>query len=169
MYSVQSLGLACLAALIWCTSASSEVHVAFVHPESYSDVGRYGSYGARERDAVLRDLRQHLEHLGERYLKPHQVLQVEVLDIDLAGHYEPWRVRAYDVRILRGVTWPRIKVRYVWQEDGRILASAEESIADLHYLWQPAASYTNDSLRYEKVMLDEWFHERFVAGRPPRN
>ena len=118
---------------------------------------------------MLRDLRQHLERLGTRHLKPHQVLQVEVLDIDLAGHDEAWHGRAYDVRILRDVTWPRIKVRYVWEEDGRILASVEESIAALHYLWQPAASSTNDPLRSEKVMLDDGFRRRFVARRLPRD
>ena len=47
---------------------------------------------------------------------------------------------------MRDVTWPRIKVRYVLEEGDKMLASAEESIADLNYLLQPAAYYANDPL-----------------------
>jgi hypothetical protein len=141
--------------------AEAAVSVSFVEPDRYSDAGLYRGYGPAAREAVLREIGQHLERLGERYLKPSQALKVEVLDIDLAGRFEPWRPYAYDARIIRSITWPRMTIRYALEEDGRVTTSAEESIADLDYLMHADLRTSRDPLRYEKAMLDDWFRARF--------
>jgi hypothetical protein len=148
-------------------AACAAVEVFFVHPERYSDAILDQGYGAKAREPVLRNIREHLEGLGARHLKPGQTLRIDVLDIDLAGRFEWWRPYAYNVRILRGVTWPRIAVRYTLQEEDRTLLVAEESISDLNYQTRMAVSLPNDRLKYEKAMLDDWFRTRFVKFRPP--
>ena len=147
-------------------TACSAVEVSFVHPERYSDATLGQGYGAKAREPVLRNIRAHLEGLGAR-LKPGQTLRIDVLDIDLAGRFEWWRPYAYNVRILSGVTWPRIAVRYTLQEEDRTLVAAEESISDLNYQTRMAVSLSSDPLRYEKAMLDDWFRTRFVKLKPP--
>ena len=87
----------------------------------------------------------------------------QLLSQAVAGHFLP----AYDARILRGVTWPRMKLRYALKENGRVVLSAEEAIADLNYLSSPTFYGPSDSLRYEKRMLDDWFRARIVERRPP--
>jgi hypothetical protein len=141
--------------------AAAAVNVSFVEPERYSDAGFRRSHDPAERERVFGDIRQHLERLGERYLKPSQTLKIEVLDIDLAGRFEPWRPFAYDVRFKRSITWPRMTLRYALEEGGRVAASAEESIADLDYLAHADLRTSSDPLRYEKAMLDDWFRARF--------
>jgi Protein of unknown function (DUF3016) len=148
-------------------AAIAAVEVSFVNPKRYSDATLGGGYGDKAREPVLRNIREHLERLGARYLKPDQTLKIDVLDIDLAGRFEWWRPYAYNVRILRGVTWPRIAVRYTLQEDDRTLLSAEESVSDLNYQMRTAASLSSDPLKYEKAMLDDWFRARFVRFKPP--
>jgi hypothetical protein len=74
---------------------------------SYRDAGRHGGYGVEADVPVLKELREHLVRLGERSLEEGDVLAIDVLDIDRAGRYEPWRAAGYDdVRIMRDVTWP---------------------------------------------------------------
>ena len=148
-------------------TASAAVEVSFVHPERYTDAAFGHGYGDKAREPVLRHVREHLELLGARHLKPNQTLRIDVLDIDLAGRFEWWRPYAYNVRIMRGITWPRIAVRYTLQEGDRTLLVAEESISDLNYQTRMAVSLSNDPLRYEKVMLDDWFRTRFVKLTPP--
>ncbi len=142
-------------------SAQAAVEVAFVHPERYSDAGLDRGYGPATRDPVLKGIREHLERLGARYLKPNQTLKIDVLDIDLAGRFEWWRPYAYNVRIMRGVTWPRVAMRYTLEENGTTVLSAEEAVMDLNYQMRLGTSLSSDPLRYEKEMLGDWFRNRF--------
>ena len=111
-------------------------------------------------------IQQHLERLGERYLKPGQDLTIEVIDIDLAGRFELWRINARDLRIMREVTWPGIEVRYTLEQNGVVVESGEEAVTDLNYLMRAGIAYSSGSLRYEKAMLEEWFRTRFVERQP---
>ena len=167
MQAVRCLLLSWLV-LVWSISAPAAVSVSFIEPESYSDANLDGSYRAQAGDKGLNDIQRHLEMLGERYLASGQELRVEILDIDLAGRYEPWRARAYGVRIMRDITWPRIKLRYVLENEGTVASTAEESVADMNYLGRSSLYYSSDRLRYEKQMLDDWFRARFVEHYAPR-
>jgi hypothetical protein len=150
--------------------ASASVSVSFVEPEHYTDLKRHDfSYNARQRQVILDRLQAHLESLGAKHLAPNQSLSIEVLNIDLAGRYEPFLLDHQDGRLVDRVTWPSMTMRYVLTEDGSEVINAEERVADLSYLEQTTGRYSSDSLRYEKRMLDEWFVKRFVQKRPPRN
>ncbi|MGJ7507370.1 DUF3016 domain-containing protein [Variovorax sp. GT1P44] len=149
------------------TSASvsaADLSVVFVHPEKYTDAVYAHPYGdAAERDVVLRDVERHFMRLADRGLAAGDSLRIEVLDIDLAGWFEPWRFRGYDnVRILRDITWPRFKLRYTLTRDGQPVASAEEQVLALNYLMTVNPYSPEDRLRYEKAMLDDWFDQRIV-------
>ena len=43
----------------------------------------------------------------------------------------------------------------------RPVASGEEWVSDKSYLMGIGARYSNDSLVYEKTMLNDWFRNRF--------
>jgi hypothetical protein len=145
-------------------ASAAELSVVFVHPEKFTDAVYSHPYGdAQERDVVLRDVERHLQGLADRGLPPGDSLRIEVLDIDLAGWFEPWRFRSYsNVRILRDITWPRIKLNYTLKRGDQVLASAEEQVVDLNYLMTVNRYSPDDRLRYEKAMLDEWFDKRIV-------
>jgi hypothetical protein len=141
-----------------------------VEPEHYRDLKRHDStYNDRQREHILNRLRAHLERLGAKHLSDNQSVAIEVLDIDLAGRYEPFLFGTNDGRLADRVTWPSMTMRYTFIEDGREVISAEERVADLSYLDQPTSlRYSTDALRYEKRMLDEWFVKRFVQRKAPR-
>lgn len=154
-----------LAVIAPALAVSPIVTVSFENPAGYTDAGlRYGK-GPNSVDSTLRGIRAHLEQLGNRYLQPGQELKLDVLDIDLAGQFEPWRPRAYDVRVMRGVTRPKITVRYVLEQGGEVVSRGEDVIRDMNYQMQVGTGYSNDSLRYEKLMLDEWFKARFAPAQ----
>lgn len=104
MRAMRYLAIACLTALVWATPADAAVSVTFVDPETYTDAGLYRAYGPRSREPAMEGIRRYLEKLGARTLAPDQKLSIEVLDIDLAGRFEPWRAAAYDVRFMTSVT-----------------------------------------------------------------
>jgi hypothetical protein len=138
------------------------VSVNFIEPDKYTDLRqREFKVSDADREKILNDLRSHLESLGTE-LQPHQSLTVDVLDVDLAGQAEVIDSNQQDERIAREFTAPRMKVRYVFEEGGQVIASAEETISDQNYLNHPTLRYDSDPLRYEKYMLDSWFRQRFV-------
>ena len=154
--------------LAWSAPATAAITVSFIEPEHYRDASLDGAYPDEADDKGMREIRRHLESLGERYLASGQELKVEILDIDLAGRHEPWRAHAYRVRIMRDITWPRIRLRYVLENEGIVATTTEESVIDMNYLGRPSVYYESDRLRYEKQMLDDWFRARFVEHRAPR-
>lgn len=144
----------------------ANLSVVFVHPETFRDAVYSQPYGDEQgRAPVLRDIERHLRQLADRVLPPGESLHIEVLDIDLAGWFEPFRRPTYaDIRTLRDITWPRILLRYKLMRGDQLVASAEEQVADLNYLMTVNSYPVGDRLRFEKAMLDVWFDRRFVTS-----
>ncbi|MGE7989530.1 DUF3016 domain-containing protein [Pseudomonas sp. NPDC089554] len=146
------------------TPANVEVH--FDHPEKFRDASLDSRGYERGADAqVIKALTEHLQKLALRYLPPGQQLRIDIRDIDLAGRYEPWNSRAYDVRFMREITWPSIDLSYTLSQPGRPDQQAEERVSDKMYLSRPGRQASSDRLYAEKSMLGDWFRQRF-AQRP---
>ncbi|HEY1102603.1 MAG TPA: DUF3016 domain-containing protein [Burkholderiaceae bacterium] len=146
-------------------ASAATLNITFAQPERYTDAAYRSALSTeKERAAVQRDIAQHLRQLTEKTLPADHALSIEVLDIDLAGHFEPFHFRdGSDVRIVREVTWPRITLRYRLSRGGQTLGSAEEQLADLNFLASINRYASGDRLRYEKSMLDDWFVRRFTT------
>ncbi|HEY6510805.1 MAG TPA: DUF3016 domain-containing protein [Burkholderiaceae bacterium] len=158
MHSIATAALLSLAVVA--ASAAGTVNVTFVEPDKFYDAGN----SKHDEPANLKTIEQHFKELGERYLADGQVLNISVLDIDLAGYMKPLAGQAREVRLTKGAAdWPRIKVRYSLEANGAPVKSAEETLADLNYgRHGQTYVYTNrDPLRFEKQMIDSWFQARF--------
>ena len=153
--------LAALASGFWCATAGAAVTVVFSAPESFQDASLQVGYRVNADEPALREIDKHLRKLGERFLPPAASLQVEILDVDLAGRFEPWRPNLHGVRIMNSLTWPAIRLRYTLLRDGRVEASSEERIIDQMYLARQRTWFASERLGYEKQMLDDWFRARF--------
>lgn len=156
---------AALVGLCLAAPARSEVLVNFVHPERFTDANTRGDFPAKADSPALASLRRTLQELGARYLPADTKLQVEVLDLDLAGRYEPWRFEARDVRIMRDVDPPRIRLRYALERPGQPPVSREETVTDMLYLTRPELRFrSGDTLAVEKAVLADWFRHRFAPA-----
>jgi hypothetical protein len=83
----------------------------------------------------------------------------------MAGEYEPWRPRAYGVRIVRDVYPPRIDLRFrLAAADGSLLKEGECKLRDPAFMATALLYFRDDPLRYEKALLDDWL-ERELSAR----
>jgi hypothetical protein len=141
--------------------AAGSVQVNFVQPEKFTDVR--DSY--LQSDRYLELIKQNLTEAALPYLADGQVLKVDVLDVDLAGEVRPG-ARPYDLRILKGgADWPRIKLRYTLEAGGQTVKSGEAVVQDMAYLQRTLAGPgSQDALRYERRMLDDWFKQTFAKA-----
>ena len=143
-------------------AAPTPVTVSFIKPEKFVDAT--SEYRSNTREQVTKDIAAYLAELGKRYLPEGQRLEIEITDIDLAGRYEPWQTNFRDTRFMHDVTWPRINLRYRLIGASGELAHGEEAVSDMQYLMNPGLRSSNDRLRYEKSMLDNWFRNRFSGS-----
>jgi hypothetical protein len=117
-----------------------------------------------EREELLERLSEHFVKLAKT-LPAGQQLQVEVLDVDLAGAIEPFTRGMQQVRVLRGqADWPRMHLRYSIVQDGKVIKSGEDQLRDMSYLNRANRYAPGELLRYEMRMLDEWFSKTVAAG-----
>ncbi len=135
--------------------------VRFVDPDKFTDARD----GMLRREDVLKTVEERLKQLSEKKLPASQTLQVDVLDIDLAGDAFP-RTALRETRVLRGrADWPRMHLRYTLREGDKVIKSGDDHLADMNYLMGSLRASQDGSLPYEKRMLDNWFDERIVASK----
>jgi len=142
-------------------AAAGTVNVSFIEPDKFYDSGN----NQFDKPVNLKTIESFLQDLGKRYLPDGQVLDIEVLNVDLAGYWRP--TRQGDLRIVRGnADWPSFQLRYKLAADGQAIKQGEERVADMNYTDKIPTYSTREPLRHEKQMLDSWFRARF--GAPPQ-
>ena len=155
---IRQAALAALLAL-GAGAASAAATVSYAQPERFSDV----PFAPWERERVLTGLTEHFNKLAAR-LPAGQDLNVEVLDVDLAGQTWPTLMSAQDLRIMNGrADWPRMSMRYTITQGGQVVRRGEENLSDMGYMNRINRYYGGDALRYEKQMLDDWFKTRIAV------
>lgn len=147
--------LAAAAALAAAAPASAGVRVTFADSTRSADDQYRGV-------AVRKELKAYLQRLGAQ-LERGIDLDIEVLHIDLAGWDPSTRGSPFSPRLFTAATWPKIRLRYVLTKNRKPIASEEDFVADHFYLTQRGYASSSDPLRYEKIMLNEWFRTRFAS------
>ena len=168
--NLKSLILTCLtgamaaaplpAAVTVAPGADSRIAVIFVQPQNFTDVRR--TYLGDTSVELLGEIQKFIRETGESSVPEGMKLQVRVTDIDLAGDFEPWRdSRLTDVRILRAIYPPRIKLEFqLTDRDGHVVRSGQRDLSDLAY--QMRLTWPKDDyLRHEKDLLRDWYSTEF--------
>jgi hypothetical protein len=138
----------------------ARIHVVFVEPEKFTDARR--AEFKPNSEAVLDAIAKFMREMGEETLPPEMNLDIRVIDIDLAGNFEPWRGPQSDqVRIANQLYPPRIVLEFrVIDARGQVIQSGKRDLTDLNY--QLRTFYPmDDYLRYEKDLLRHWFIREF--------
>lgn len=152
---LRSLALAALAALAAPAAMAGTAVVKFTNPDDYTDI----PYS--EKQTILDQFSEHFSK-QVKSLPAGVTLNVEVLDIDLAGEVRPNFRNPNDIRVRKGRgDGPVMKVRYSLTENGKELLKGEETLTDVRYLQRSNRHYGDEELRYEKQMIDDWLRERF--------
>ena len=145
-------------------SPEAPVQVRFPDPEAFTDASF--DHRASSRGEVMQELAAYLVARATPLLSPGQRLRIDIVDVDLAGRYEPWTSPGHDIRYLRDTTWPRLRLTYRLEDaQGASVAGATEDLSDMNYRMRAGLRSDPDRLRYEKAMLDDWLRARFGASK----
>lgn len=146
----------------------TSVQVSYINAANFIDAGDWPG----QNESTMTALTRHLEALGQRWLPTGARLEIQVLQIDLAGYVEPAVQQSQRLRVLRGGgDWPRIDLRYTLTRADGTTVRGEESLNDKTYLLRPIQGRdAGDPLRFERRLLSQWFETRFGSkpGSTPR-
>jgi hypothetical protein len=155
--NLSAVALAASTLLMASAPAWAGTTVSYTKPEEFTDL----PFVPQDREQVLHQLTDYLVKLGSK-LPEGQELNIEITDIDLAGRLIPSRRAGNDLRVMNGgADWPRIRLRYTLQENGRQISHGEAALSDMNYMNNANRVSANESLRYEKKMIDDWFYKTF--------
>lgn len=145
--------------------ADGTVSVSFQQPEQFTDVSERQFKTAPDRNQNLKQLKSWLEKRASKLLAADQQLSVTILDIDLAGGFEPWHgPNLQDVRVVKDIYPPRMKLRFqLKRADGSALSEGERELKDLGYLMK-AGNNGSDALAHDKALLDTWLKKEFPVA-----
>jgi hypothetical protein len=142
------------------------VQVTFSAPEKFTDAKDAFMETEKGRDAILGQLKDYITTRAPHYLAEGQRLTITVTDVDLAGDFEPGRGSQWDdVRIVKDIYPPRINLSFqVTDADGNVVKSGTRKLQDMDFMMNISIN-TNDSLRFEKTMLNDWMSSEFKSTR----
>jgi Protein of unknown function (DUF3016) len=144
----------------------ARAQVIFFEPDRFTDVKDSYMGSDKGRDAILDQLRDYIQERAKVYVADGLNLTVTVTDVDLAGDFEPARGgRWMDVRIVKDIYPPRIELSFqLTAPDGTVLKQGERKLTDTAFQMKLSIN-TNDALRYEKALLDDWMRTDFAKAR----
>jgi hypothetical protein len=166
-FLLAALGLISCGACANETTTPPRVDVVYVNPEKFTDV-RDSAYSAdKGRDEYLGDLKEHIEKQANKYIPEGQHLALRITDVKLAGDFEPLRgPRFEDVRIIRDIYPPRINLEFkLTDTNGKVLKEGVRKISDINFLSTINPYFPDETLRYEKKLLDDWFYNEFGEAK----
>lgn len=148
-------------------AARADIVTRFVEPVRYTDAqNRFGS-GLSLR-VTLGEIHRIIEGEGRRVLRPGESLTIEVVEIDLAGFEQPGANVPYGVRVVRDITPPRLRLRFVLSANGRPILAGEETLTDQNFLIG-SSHRSGSTFAYERELIRNWMRDRIAERRPARS
>ncbi len=143
--------------------ASGPVSVVWTDPAKFSDITSSGNrYAAAQGDWLIQ-LASYMRKQAGKRLTPGNRLELTILDIQLAGRYEPWRgPSGQDIRVISDNTQPRMLIKFrELNASGQMVTEGERTLTDPAFLQHTRATNDIDPLRFEKYMIDSWLRQEF--------
>lgn len=140
----------------------SPVTVTFEDSDKFTDAR--SSFGGSTDQHYLDTLSKHLQKAASKRLAAGQKLEVSIKDIDLAGDFLPGRASTQDVRIVKEIYIPRVKLTFkLLDADGKVLKEGERSLSDLNFMMNIGIIGRNEPLFYDKELLSSWVNKEFKS------
>lgn len=143
------------------TSFAADVEVEWTNPDKYRDIDAGDSHRKHFKERTFKSFEKHFNKLAQS-LPAEQKLVINVTDVDLAGDVNFGGI--HRIRIIKSIYFPRMEFSYkLLDAEKNIIKEDELSLKDMSFMIGTRLKYSNESLSYEKDMLDDWFRKTFLT------
>ncbi len=138
---------------------AANVEIKWTEPGKYRDIDAGENNRKHFREQTFKNFEKHFSKLASQ-LPEGQTLKIEVTDIDLAGTTFHGGINR--IRVVKGMYPPRMEFSYqLVDADGSNVLEGKTELKNMNFMMGRTLRYRNDSLGYEKEMLDKWFNQSF--------
>lgn len=139
----------------------AKVEINYDEPQTFSDVEANGMYSEAVFKRFASTFEETVKSLADDFLPKNAKLKMTVLDIDLAGEYEPsYYSGTENVRVIEGIYPPRLKFEYQVMHGDKVLAEGVAQTTDVTFMWNATnAVYEPMEFVYEKNLIEEWMRK----------
>lgn len=139
---------------------AGESEIKWTEPDKYTDVRSGNENRKHFKERIFKSFEKHFAKLSEQ-LPEGQILKLDVSNVDLAGDVRFSPMQEY--RIIKDIYIPRLTFTYeLLNADKTVADSGEVDLKDMSFLTSISSSSINNTLKYEKRMIDKWFKKTFV-------
>lgn len=140
---------------------AAEVEIKWTEPDEYSDIHAGENHRKHFREQTFNNFDKHFSKLAGQ-LPEGQILKIEVTNVDLAG--TTFHSGINRIRVVKDMYPPRMAFSYrLIKADNSIVLEGKADLKDMNFMMGKSLRYRNDSIGYEKGMLDNWFSSTFKA------
>jgi hypothetical protein len=145
--------------------SNKTVNIVFNNPEKFTDLKSSSMDSEKDREYLLEQLKEYILERAPDRMSDGQTLDITINDVDMAGDYEPWfGPRVQDIRIIKDIYPPRIDLNFkLTDADGKVAAEGARQLRDLNFMMSTPSIPSNDTLRHEKSLLNNWLGMEFSA------
>ncbi|UAA38315.1 DUF3016 domain-containing protein [Paraneptunicella aestuarii] len=145
------------------------VQIEWQNPKDYSDVRPANQSAVHFREHTFEEIDKLLEKLMKKQPEG-QTLKMTVTDLDLAGRVWPGHFVGMDtpsdVRMVKRIDFPSMDFSYqLLDANGKVIQEGTEEIKDMSFQDRSSRRFQNDTLHYEKVMIQDWFNKAFLKDK----
>jgi len=138
-------------------AATSEV--TWTDYKKYRDIDAGDGSRKHFREKTFKEFEKYFTELAAR-LPEGQVLKIDITDVDLAGDTNAAGI--HRLRVVKDIYFPRMNFSYqLVNADGSVVKEDMVILKDMSFMMGSNLKYRNESLGYEKKMLNGWFLETF--------
>lgn len=143
------------------------VTVEWTDPAQFTEIRASRNRWEARRGDWVRELAEHVREGAEKRIGEGERLHVVITDIRRAGDFEPAHGPQMDhVRIMRDIYWPRITLEFShYDAAGNLVAADQRELSDPNYLASIQGRMRNETLRFEKALIDRWLQQEFGPAR----
>jgi hypothetical protein len=149
------------------TKPAHRVDVVYVNPDKFTDVRDNYFFTGIGHDEYLDTFKHHLENHEDKYIPAGEHLSLRITDIKMAGDFEPWRGPGFEeIRIIKDIYPPHVNLEFkLTDANGKVLKAGTRKISDINFLEEDNTYFPDDTLRYEKKLIDDWFYNEFGEAK----
>jgi len=142
-------------------SGGGKVEVDFQEPDLFSDMGRSYTAAHGADRGYIDILREHFQRAGANRVPEGYALSVTIMDVDMAGHFEPERGPEFaDIRMVRSIYPPRIKLKYrLTDSTGAVRSEGDRRLSNQNFELDRTPVNYDDPMVYEKALVDDFLSE----------
>lgn len=142
-------------------AGGAAVQVTYQNPEQFTDMARAYPAGEGADQGYMREFERYVERVGANRLPSGYTLTLTILDVDMAGDFEPHRGPDFaDIRLVKQIYPPRIHLEYrLTGPAGEVVSEGERRLSDTAFDWRLDPTDRNDPLRHEKALIDSFLRD----------